>query len=473
MKIFSFRGDGWYPKLSADGQYVAFGGGGIPSQGTPPMVSVVHIQTGRRALHQPGRAIRWMGPMEVCWLVEDGPLRDVMWGAQIVSPDVAIIVQTPYDPGLVAANDFAATDGHWASWLAHGKRLVIDGQVFPGEYDRGVEMNGRYLLTVRADNRFIVLLDGAEWRNYPLPDRANSWTISREGFIGYGYYWPSRVITPAWRDIHVTAAQWAEESVPLIVHVGALPMPWLWTHTVRPSDRRSLMCGRPLPDRDVAPGEQPCIVIPDFPADSFDAVCVDDRWIIAGFSGTGDLAVHAVSLHQTRDVVRDGTVPDPLPDPSDPPEVPPMAAPNRFDVVNNLNGRLQPNLHDGAAGDRFTAQVAATLHFGSPSLGIAPDANWGRRRNPSGVLSNDVLCYRASGETFDICVGMGGSNPQLGWNASTPGEWVAPSSGDVVGGGSTPPPNPDPPPTGDLGAVVGALNAIHATLQRLSSHLGA
>lgn len=150
-----------------------------------------------------------------------------------------------------------------------------------------------------------------------------------------------------------------------------------------------------------------------------------------------------------------------------------MAAPNRFDVVQMLHDRLQPNLRDGAAGDRFTAQVTATLHFGSPSLGIAADANWGRRRNPSGALSNDVLCYRASGETFDICVGMGGSNPSLSWNASTPGEWVAPSSGDVVGGGPPPPDPPDPPPTGDLGAVVGALNAIHATLQRLSSHLGA
>lgn len=470
MKLFNFHGDGWYPKLSPDGQYVAFGGGGIPSQGVPPMVSVVHIQSGHRLLHTPGRSIQWIGSKDVAWLVEDGPMRDALWTAMIEGRDIVVQGRTPEDPARVAANDFAASEGHFASWLAQGRRLVYDGEIIAGEY-YGVEMTGPYMLSVRG-GQFVVFKDGHEHRTYSLPARANSWTISREGFIGYGYYWPSHVITPPGRDIHVTAAQWGEESVPLIVHVGPLPMPWVWTHTVRPSDRRSLMCGRPLPDRDVAPGEHPCIIIPDFPADSFDAVCVDDRWIVAGFSGTGELAVHAVSLHQTRDVVRDGTVPDPLPDPPDPPEEPPMAAPNRFDVVNMLNDRLQPNLRDGAAGDRFTAQVAATLHFGSPSLGIAPDANWGRRRNPSGVLSNDVLCYRASGETFDICVGMGGSNPQLGWSVSTPGEWVAPSSADVVGGGTTPPP-PPPPPDGDLGAVVATLNAIHATLQRLSSHLGA
>jgi hypothetical protein len=468
MKIFNFHGDGWYPKLSPDGQYVAFGGGGIPSQGVPPMVSVVHIQSGHRLLHTPGRSIQWIGSKDVAWLVEDGPMRDALWTAMIEGQGIVVQGRTPEDPTRVAANDFAASEGHYASWLAQGRRLVYDGEIIPGEY-YGVELNGPYLLTVDAGvNVFVIFRNGVQFDSVPRPPRSNSWTISREGYIGYGYYWPSHVITPPGRDIHVTAAQWGEESVPLIVHVGAMPVPWLWTHTVRPSDHRSLMCGRPLPDRDVAPGEQPCIIIPDFPADSFDAVCVDDRWIVAGFSGTGELAVHAVSLHQTRDVVRDGTVPDP---PPDPPEEP-MAAPNRFDVVTQLNTLLQPNLRDGAAGDRFTAQVAATLHFGSAGLGLAPDANWGRRRNPSGVLSNDVLCYRASGETFDICVGMGGSNPQLGWSVSTPGEWVAPSSGDVVGGGTTPPP-PPPPPDGDLGAVVGALNAIHATLQRLSSHLGA
>jgi hypothetical protein len=122
-----------------------------------------------------------------------------------------------------------------------------------------------------------------------------------------------------------------------------------------------------------------------------------------------------------------------------------MAAPNRFQVVEFLAGYLNPNLTDGQAGAAFTRHVAATLHYGSSLNPFPADANWGLRRNPSGAISNDVINYRATGETIDICVGMGGPSPRIGWNASTPGEWVAPDQADVVNGsGQTPGPTPDP-----------------------------
>lgn len=416
MKLYSYRGDGWWPKLSADGQYVAFGGGGIPSQGVPPMVYVAHVATGVITSLGQGRAIRWAGLRSVCWLVEDGPMRDVMWTATIDGPGVAVVMRVEdEDPALVAANDFAMGDGgHWASWLAHGKRLVIDGQVLPGEYTHGVEMNGRYLLTVRADGRFVVLLDGTEWRTYPLPARANSWTISREGYIGYGYYWPSRVIVPNGRDLHITAAHWGEESVPQIVHVGLTP--WAWTHTVR-RDGVSLMCGRPVPDRDVAPGEQPCIVIPDLPADSFDAVCVDDRWFVAGFSGTGDLAVHAVSLHQTREVVRDVSSPQPTPDP-DPPvdeDDPVQLEPKHSALIDTFAKRFPPpGGNEDELRDHWTPKLVAQLVHSFPGEG------WGWKSTSQGSRpSSDVIARRVGGKIwgYDLIIGAGTSGWKLATNA--------------------------------------------------------
>lgn len=131
-----------------------------------------------------------------------------------------------------------------------------------------------------------------------------------------------------------------------------------------------------------------------------------------------------------------------------------MSAPNRLDVVRLLEDRLRPDLTSVAESEHFTARVAATLHYGSPGLGIIGDSNWGRRRNPSGVLSNDVIQYRESGENFDIIVGAGGGNPQIAWNTSTPGPWVQPLAWDVVepdptdpGPGPGPGPNPGPDPS--------------------------
>lgn len=472
MKIFSFRGDGWWPKLSADGQYIAFGGGGIPSEDVPPMVSVFHIQTGRRVLHQAGRAIHWMGPLEVCWLVNDGPMRDVMWGAQIVSPDMAVVVRTPYDPLLVAANDFSASDAHWASWLAEGQRLVVDGVIVPGRY-RGVDMSGRYLLTVHVDrNRFSVFRDvyrdGAEWRSYPLPERANSWTVSREGYIGYGYYWPSHVITPNGRDINITAAEWGQESVPLIVHVDSAA--WAWTHTVRPSDSVSIMCGRPLPDRDVAPGESPCIQIDDFPADSFDAVCVDERWIVAGFSGTGALAVHVVSLNQPRQVVRDGSSPPPTPDP-DPPvdeEDPVQLEPKHSALITAFADRFPPpGDNEDELRDNWTPRLVAQFVYDFPGEG------WGWKSTSQGSRpSSDVIARRTGGKTwgYDVIIGAGTDGWMLVTNAGPmdlssqafiavdPKNWLGETAPPVDPPVDPPTTPPVTPPPISVGPIVTELN---------------
>jgi hypothetical protein len=146
-----------------------------------------------------------------------------------------------------------------------------------------------------------------------------------------------------------------------------------------------------------------------------------------------------------------------------------MAAPHRFNVVEFLAGYLNPNLSDGQAGADFTRKVAATLHFGSSLNPFPPDSNWGLRRNPSGAISNDVINYRATGETIDICVGMGGPSPRLGWNPSTPGEWIQPDPADVVGGsGQTPGPTPTPDP-GDTAAIRADVRAIREILEQAAA----
>lgn len=155
-------------------------------------------------------------------------------------------------------------------------------------------------------------------------------------------------------------------------------------------------------------------------------------------------------------------------------------APNRFDVIEQLARVLQPNLRDSAVGSLFTRRVAATLHYGSLSLGIVGDVNWGLKRNPSGLISSDVIKYRSSGEAFDICVSMGSTDPnvvpQLAWNATdTAGQpWVQPDAADVVAGPGEPPPPPPPsPPTDTIASQIrDAVLDIRDLLRRAAARFG-
>lgn len=128
-----------------------------------------------------------------------------------------------------------------------------------------------------------------------------------------------------------------------------------------------------------------------------------------------------------------------------------------------------PNLNTHDAADHFTAVVAATLHFGAPSLNIRPDPRIGRRRNPSGILSDDVIGINEDGriEYFDYIRGAGANNWEFVWQGSSGGPWVAPDDPRLVVTGEAPDPDPDPgpsnnnpPPPVDLTAIVETLKAI-------------
>jgi hypothetical protein len=132
----------------------------------------------------------------------------------------------------------------------------------------------------------------------------------------------------------------------------------------------------------------------------------------------------------------------------------------------------KPNLNTHDAADHFTAQVAATLHFGSESLGIKGDTKYGRRRNPSGILSDDVIGIKTGSgandaDYFDYIQGAGANGWKFVWNGSSGGPWVAPEDPKLVVGGKPNPGDPGPPDEPepiDISNIEGSLNEIRIVL---------
>jgi hypothetical protein len=130
----------------------------------------------------------------------------------------------------------------------------------------------------------------------------------------------------------------------------------------------------------------------------------------------------------------------------------------------------KPNLNTHEKADHFTAQVAATLHFGSQSLGIKGDPKFGRRRNPSNILSDDVIGIKTGSgandaDYFDYIQGAGANGWKFVWNGSTGGPWVAPEDPKLVVGGTPDPGEPDPGPDPiDISEIEGSLNEIRIVL---------
>lgn len=145
-----------------------------------------------------------------------------------------------------------------------------------------------------------------------------------------------------------------------------------------------------------------------------------------------------------------------------------MSAPNQSGAVRVIHDLVHPDLTTIQGCDRFTDQVAATLHFGSPGI-CEPDARWGRRRNPSGSISFDVLNYQ-NDDCIDLVKSGGAPGAVLHWEVSTPGGWVAPNSNMIVRLPNEPPPDPDNPPPAD-NEIVSLLREIRNNTQRTADIL--
>jgi len=214
--------NGWFPKVSPDGEWIAYGFG---------KVGAVSVRTRAEKVIDPRHAftIGWLRPGTLMYDV-DG----VAGGTQgfFASPPAFASTRMP-DDSLVAGNAHAAADGHWAGYLAGGGfRMVYDGKVVQTGNGGSPDVSQDWLVHFATnDNQLIrVRRGGAIYRDYVPKYPSTQVTITR-GYVVYaGPGKQLHGITPTGQDVDLTVAPpgYLEAGAKVFfVGRGAAAKPWV------------------------------------------------------------------------------------------------------------------------------------------------------------------------------------------------------------------------------------------------------
>jgi hypothetical protein len=215
-------GNGWFPKVSPNGEWIAYGFG---------KVGAVNVRTRIEKVIDPRHAFTagWIRPASLMYDV-DG----VEGGTQgfFASPPAFASTRMP-DDSLVAANKHAAADGHWAGYLAGGGfRMVYDGKVVQMGTGGSPDVSEDWLVHFATnDNQLIRVRKGGKiFRDYVPKYPSTEVTITR-GYVVYaGPGKQLHGITPAGQDVDLTVAPpgFLEAGAKVFfVGRGAAAKPWV------------------------------------------------------------------------------------------------------------------------------------------------------------------------------------------------------------------------------------------------------
>lgn len=256
-KYFSFTGDGWFPGASPDGQTIAFGGGGAhpayvkvrTPDGQVHQMPVVDAREGRLL---DNRIVTFVKP------IDNVIAERYTWDSH--TPDVPPVLSAD-DEKLDATNSFDADAEHWvgsedqeAGTAKHG-RLVIDGKVFGYGYGAAYTRGGWVVAPNWTDPNHPTIdvwrVEGTRSYSWPMHPAFNRYTVSDQGWVGFGYWGIPYVLAPngavvdvshGWRSAN--GQPWPE-GPPRLTHLpnGDIVA---WTFTQRPDDGADFFFGRHL-----------------------------------------------------------------------------------------------------------------------------------------------------------------------------------------------------------------------------------
>lgn len=409
IKLFSFSGDGWYPRVDATGETVCFGnlesrawhiGGGI----WPP---------------EPGRQSCFIRPgvvtftRELSQTAKERYERDLVTGAVTLTTD---------RPGLVAGNSFDADNGHWASNIAAG-RLVIDGIPYEARY-RGVAVRWPYVLTTQDDRDLVLFREGEPFSRFGIPPRGNDFKLGDDLYVSTGYWWDARMVGMSTRRLYDISLPWRVENPPCLVRADATLWAWSFTET---ADKRYAVIGRTVDTAKTIPTPVMGIILRDFPATSLDVRfdATRRRFLIAGSDDHGTLQIWASPLGEPLESLADWygkvpTVPVPVPIPTpDPPKPDPPKEPTAMQLPSEVRAVIGayaekfplPSGAPGAAKDEAAREWTTRL---CSQLAWRFGPRWGSKR-AGGPPSKDSIAYNGPDKLwgFDLLNGVGTFNTTL------------------------------------------------------------
>ena len=367
--------NGWWPALSPDGRYVAYGNWG-ESWVTDLQTKQNHDLSRPEELPSGARCLggQWIKPDTVTFVCE---LED---NSKYYRYEAKIGEWRPKkkddDPSLVAGNKFVAADGHWASWTP--QRIARDNRILASDSPGGALAIGGNLTAHACDNtnsQICFWTDNALSRRYSAQTPLHQMD-ARQGYIAYGGYGPVRgITTPNNQDIDLTATPWRREFQPTVFAVGNA----IWLATYSENSSTEYIVLRPWGRKDA--------IILNGGAASMDAVSNGTTITVAYATDRGALTVVTVPANSPRSTLTgEGTVEQPLPPPDGPPQI------SGFDPASAVSGDTVTiygeNLPDQvtlAGSDGTSVTIAGTAAQGRQVLRIQIDSS-----TPSGTYTIKV-----------------------------------------------------------------------------------
>ncbi len=224
--------DGWYPKISANGRYVAYGN---------LRAYNIDLETNtKKDLTPAGESRCWGGD----WISGD----TVSFTCEINGSGMNryeykvgewIAKKTSDNPNLVAGNSGSVADGHWASWLATGNRIALDNKVYASGdvWDPIVSKNQMIYgcESTEDTNKICLATDGVQTNVYTPVTTVFAKTLNNGYILYQGYDGSIHGINPQGEDTDLTVSPWGREGVGQIIFVNN--QPWVITVSYDPSDK--------------------------------------------------------------------------------------------------------------------------------------------------------------------------------------------------------------------------------------------
>lgn len=297
------QANGWYPKLTNDGKWIAYGF-------WQTFVGNLHTGETREILAPTGARLFPLG------FIDNVTLIAVTEAGPAATYAVSMLDFSIRDLGVPAHHSVTswgyAANGHYALNAANQTYCVKDGQPFRTDvFQYGCTIDGDHLVTSNKETAILHFRGNDLVRQLPMD---NQWIVNQHGDILTGYYGRVKLYRHDNGDRmeDATIAPWGTEGA-----AGALVRDgndlWIWTPTCGGDADECWIIGRRL-------GEVDPIVL-DIPAVATAAILVGSTWIIAGADAKGRLKVMWCPKNAPRTKLKPKVV-DPV-DPIDPPPPPP------------------------------------------------------------------------------------------------------------------------------------------------------
>jgi len=291
----SHTGNGWWPYLSPDGRFVAYGNWGESW--------VTDLQTKQNwdfskpeGLPEGGRCMggQWKTADTLLFVCDSIPGENGFYQYEVKVGEW-VARKTNSDPGLVLATQWLAKDGHWAAYAAV-TQIVKDNKALTRAKPGGALSISEDALVHACNNsnRSICVYQGdKKTKTYTVKSPMHGTDVYKNHIV-YGGYGPARGIDSKGKDTDISAVKGMFESVPKIVPVDGNI--WVatnaWPANESPFEVDQFMIIRPW-------GERRSILV-EAAAVHFNIIHTGSSFVIAYNDDRGNLTVKTIRDNSPR-----------------------------------------------------------------------------------------------------------------------------------------------------------------------------